>query len=203
MEIRVIQSSVGRYNLLSNDKNYTFSMAIYNENNKICEENGIKAILYYYGEADEAGDFEDPINNIETIFEKCFKYSSGIISSTDYKAQCLLFTKVYKENFYKIDGFMLNRHKEKVKKQIEDLQKELKWQTFIPEISYTVSKILNREIKNNEGSIEYYRNKNKELKEDSESYISNLKYIEKLESKIEFLRNIIKIEEILEPNEPK
>jgi len=47
-----MQCSVGRFNLLSNEKNLSFSVGIY-ENDKLINVDGIDAVLHYFGDPDD------------------------------------------------------------------------------------------------------------------------------------------------------
>lgn len=124
MELKVTQCNVGKYNLLGNEKSLSFYMGIY-DNNKLIEVDGIKALLHYSGEPDELSDFEDAINNLESIYEKCLKYADKVISSVDYEAQCLLFIKVYTDNFELINETQKTKERIAIEKGIQKLQKEL------------------------------------------------------------------------------
>ena len=71
--LRVIQNSVGRYNLLSNEESLCFSMGLFDDD-KLMSDGETKAKLYYSGDPDEKYGFEDAINNLDFVFEKCFEY---------------------------------------------------------------------------------------------------------------------------------
>lgn len=176
--IKISQCNIGQYNLLSSEKSLSFYMSIYTEDNKIYEEDGIKAQLYYSGDPDELYIFEDALNNLGEVFQKCFKYSNMIYSSTDYKSQCLLFAKVYHENFETLEINMKSKRNKDILEEIVRLQKKLSY-GVLDDISYEVEDCINKEIKSNQKMIDYYLQKNSELKEGTETYNKNLEYISK------------------------
>jgi hypothetical protein len=174
MELRVIQCQVGQFNLCSNEKSLSFYMGIY-EYNKPIEVNGVNAILHYSGEPDEVDYFRDAFNNLENIFTKCFEYSQRIWSTTDYKAQCLLFAKLYQENYDKLNAQLVEKHKIEVQKEIEELQKGLNCDTILPDLSYSINTAIYKKIEGIKKSIEVNEKELIQLKENSEKYseISN------------------------------
>ncbi|RYD86165.1 MAG: hypothetical protein EOP50_22875 [Sphingobacteriales bacterium] len=97
MEIRVTQCQVGRFNLLSSEKTLEFSCGLYTDG-KLIEEDGVKAILKYSGEPDMI-DYFTSLDNLDAIFSHCFEFGSRISSSTDYVSQCLLFARLFRENY--------------------------------------------------------------------------------------------------------
>jgi len=183
MKIKITQCSVGKYNLLSDEKSLSFYMSIYDNDGKIIEENGIKATLHYSGEPDELYIFEDALNNIEEVFDKCLNYSKKVWSSTDYKAQCLLFYKIYQSNFDILESNMRIQRDENIKKEIERLQKQLTY-GVLEDLEYTMHKFIDLQIRSINNSIEYITKQNSELKEDSETFIKNKEKITKYETEI-------------------
>lgn len=195
MKIKISQCSIGKYNLLSNEESLSFYMSIYDNDNKVIEENGIKAQLHYSGEPDELYIFEDALNNIEEVFTKCLEYSKKVWSSTDYKAQCLLFYKIYQSNFETLEANMKAQRDENIKKEIERLQKQLNY-GVLEDLEYSMQKFVNKQIEFINKSIEYLTKQNSELKEDSETYIKNKERIIKYQKEIEDYQKILILEKI-------
>lgn len=193
-KIKVSQCSVGRYNLLSSEESLSFYMSIYTEENKVYEENGIKAQLYYSGEPDELYIFEDAFDNLEEIFRKCFEYSNKIFSTTNYKEQCLLFSKIYHEYFETLETNTRIERDKKLLYEIEKLQKLLLKTNALVDISYQVNNCLNEKIISNARMIDYYIKNNSELKEGTETYNKNLEQISKYEKNNEHLKKYIRHE---------
>lgn len=169
MELRLIQREVGRFNLLGSEKSLSFSMGLY-EDNKIIKEGNRTAKIYYFGEPEEEDYFADPFNDLETIFEKCYEYSNKVISSTDYAGDCLLFAKLYSANYESINAQLLEKHKERTTNKIAKLERELKWDEIVPEITHTVNGCIEKEIKKYRKWIESSEKELSELKEESEKY---------------------------------
>lgn len=190
MKIKVTQCQVGRFNLMSNEKSLSFYMAIQTMDGKTYEEDGIKAVLHYSGDENELHDFEDAINNLEYVWEKCYRDSDKVISSTPYRDQCLLFLRTYKANYELIDLNMLSDHCARIEKEIAKLQKELAWNTIIPEID--VTHVFANEIKEHERTIAYWEKELLSIKEGTEKYETTCKTIEKYRSKIKQLNDITK-----------
>ena len=187
-KIRVTQCSVGNYNLLSSEKTLSFFMGIYTEDNKVYEEDGIKAILHYSGEPDEIGIFKDALNNLAEVFDKCFEYAKRVYGTTDYKSQCLTFAKVYHEYFDTLENNMKVERNKEIEKTIERLKKKLTY-PVLDDISYEVETTLNNQIQSNQKMIDYYLEKNSELKEGTETYNKNLERISKYEKENLKLKN--------------
>lgn len=189
-KIKVSQCNVDRYKLLSSDKNLSFYMSIYTKDNKIYQEDGIFATLYYFGDPDEKYIFEDGIDNLGEIFQKCFEYSNKVWSSTDYKSQCLLFAKIYNQHFEELEENMKIERDKNILKEIEDLQKKLST-SLLTDINYEIDDSINKEIKSNQKMIDYYTNKNLELKEGTDTYNKNIENIEKYKNKNKILEDYL------------
>jgi len=186
-KIRITQCNVGRYNLFSSEESLSFYMSVYTEDNKVYEENGIKAQLHYSGEPDELYIFEEALDNLGEVFQKCFNYSTKVWSSIDYKAQCLLFAKTYHEYFDVLEFNMKLERDKNILEEIERLQKQLSY-GMLNDISYEVEQSINKLIKSKQDSINYLVKQNSELKEDSDSYIKNQERINKYNLEIEDLK---------------
>lgn len=167
--LKVTQCQVGQFNLLSNENSLSFYMGIIKDG-KIIEEDGVRAQLCFSGDPDEYDTFEDAFGNLDYVFEKCWKYANNIISSANYKKQCLLFAKVYRENYEEINNSLLKEHKEKTERKIKELQHELEWNMIVPEEIYSFNSIIKKEIKKHQDWIESNNKKMLDLKEESESY---------------------------------
>jgi len=186
-KIRITQCSVGKYNLCSSEQNLSFYMSICTEDNKVYEENNVKAQLHYYGDPDELYIFEDALNNLGEVFNKCFDYSNKIWNSTDYKLQCLLFVKIYHECFEILEANMKLERNKKILEEIERLNKKLSY-ALLDDISYEVESAIKKQIDSNQKMINYYLQKNSELKEETETYKKNLEQISKYEKANEKLK---------------
>jgi methyl-accepting chemotaxis protein len=194
MELKVTQNYKGRFNLLSNKEELSFYMGIYDENNKCVEVDGIKCILHFSGDEEP---FNNPFENIEYVYEKCWEYANSIISSTDYKAQCKTFAKVYQENFKLLDSQLLTKHKESIQKTIEKLQKELNKTSILSDLSYIYNSLINDNIRKLKNSIEQYEKWIQSYKEESKEFADYTEKIAKTKEKIEQY----KTEFIKEPEE--
>ena len=188
MELRV-KKGVGSYNLLDpKEKSFEFTLAIYIDGN-IVEENGIKALLQYSGEEEDRYDFENIYGDMGYIFSKCWEYSNRVYSTTNYKAQCILFAKKYKEYFEQLDETILKKKQEEAKKEIAELQKVLDSVTILPEIDSEVNFSINSEIKKLESLIKSGNTSLSELKEGTDSYNKFIKNIANCEAKIEYFKS--------------
>jgi hypothetical protein len=190
MKLRVTQCSVGKYYLGSNEESLSFYMSIYDDNNELIKENGLKAQIHYSGDPDDLYIFEDALSNIENVFTYCLEYSKKVISSVDYESQCLLFYKIYQQNFETINTNMRIERDKRIKEQIESLQKELECKDVIHDLQSSFENYIYSEIKRLNQRIDYYNEKNSELKEDSPTYQSNKKFISNFENTIEKYKDI-------------
>lgn len=189
MKIRVTQCSVGTYNILSNEESLSFYMSMYDDENKVIEQDGVKAQLHYSGDPDDIYRFEDAMNNIEEVFRYCLEYSKRVWSSIDYESQCLLFYKLYQENFELLEKNTKEARDARIKKQIEELQRQLT-HDCLNDLSWEFKRWKNNQIEQINKSIERLANGNLELKDDSETYKKNLTSIEKYKNKIEYYNQL-------------
>lgn len=147
MELQVLQSSVGRYNLLGHEETFEFTIGLCEDGTRsVIKEDGISAVLHYSGNKDEKDDFSDPFDNLEWVLEKCWEYAESIWSTVDYKKQCLLFARLYHDNHEAIDSCLAEKHIADTKKKIEELTKKLSWNNIIPDLSYKLNKLIERKI---------------------------------------------------------
>ena len=144
-EIKIVQSSTGKYDFMSNDEQFMFKIAIYQEG-KIYQEGMTKAIAHFQGEPDDQYYFEDPIANLADTIEKCLEWSGRIISSKNYLAECLLFTKMYSEHQVEIKNNYEQKLVDAINKEIDKLKKDLERMPGIPDIAYEVNKYLQSKI---------------------------------------------------------
>lgn len=194
-EIRVIQNSVERYNWLGNEETLRFSIGLY-EDGKVVEENGVRAILYYSGEVDEKYDFDNYIEDMDIgdIFNKCYQYANSVWSSTDYKAQCLLFAKIYQECHREILKNWIEQKDEKAKEEIERLRKDIgNYPRYFDKEYFTdaFANTIGEEIAKYERLANLQKQKLNEYKEGTKSFEKANKKIQEYQEKIENLKNLI------------
>lgn len=189
MNLRVIQNEVGKFNWLNqSEKSLSFSMGLYEEG-KLIEENGIKARIYYSGEPDDKSFFDDPFDNLEDVFQKCFDYSDRVISSTDYRAECLLFSKLYCSNYEQIDAQLVADKKERIEKKIAELQKELTYNTAIPDLSDISNYVINKKVQTLEKWLAIDQKEQDQVKEGTEKYSDLQKKIDRRKKEIGTLKS--------------
>jgi exoribonuclease II len=187
MELKVTQCNVGRYNLLGNEKSLSFYMGIYHDSKPI-EVNGAKAILHYSGEENELSDFEDAINNLSYVIEKCLSYAERVISTVDYEAQCFAFIKVYNDNFNEINENQKIKERNNLQAKIQRLQKELDGICDLPDDLYWfVNNFIKLKIKKYKKWQEPYVKELADIKEGTEKYAAVSKQISDYQQKIDTL----------------
>ena len=189
MKLKLLQNSVGIYNLFGSEKSISFSLALVDDDNKVIEEDGHNAILRYGGEVDEdiKQHLDDWKYSLEEVFNICYKYSSRVSSSTNYEAQCLLFAKLYNENYDYINDQMEQIERGLLQKQLEEIQEKLSKPTryVIPDLSHQTNYNFNQDITKYEKWLQNEQEKLKDFKEDSDSYKDSLAKIEKYQTKID------------------
>lgn len=192
MKIRVFNNHIGCFNLMNpSQKTFEFSMALLDDANKVIEVDGLKAVIKYSGEPDDKDYFEEPLENLGEVFNKCFEYGDRVWSGTDYKAQCLLFAKLYQENLEVMDAEMVKKHKEKTQKRIDELQKELQWNTILYDLTDDVNSAIQTKIGKIKKSIAFKEKELSELKEESEGYAKAKKYLDGYNAEIEKLQTFL------------
>ena len=191
MYLNVIQCSIGHYNLLSNDKSLSFSMILTeNENSReAINIDGINAMLYYSGDPDELEVFIDAYNNLEEVFEKCFTYAIKTWSTVNYRAQCLLFFKLFQENYTEINAYLVKKHVEDIKKKIIELNKQLERTIVIPDLSEIGNYCLDNRISEINNLIALYDKDLVQFRENSDNYNSIKSKIDKYRKEVELLSN--------------
>lgn len=186
MQIRVLNNQIGCFNIMNpSKKSFEFSMAILDDTNKTIEVDGVKAVIKFSGEPDDKYYFESPLENLGEVFGKCFEYGDRVWSSTDYKAQCLLFAKLYQENLEVMDAEAVKKHKEKTQKKIDELQKELNWNTILPDLTDDINSVIDDKIAKIKKSVAFKEKELLELKENSESYAKVKRYLDICNGEIE------------------
>ena len=151
MKLKLLQSQVGRFNLLGHEETYVFSLGLVRGDGEVEEREGVKAILYYSGEPEVRGEMEDYMEraDIGDIFRKCFEYAKNVCSSRDYMAEALLFIKLYQSAADEIQNNWKLRENANIQKQIDVLQKRLSEPYKYMSVEYVgdvVTEILQDEI---------------------------------------------------------
>lgn len=186
MELRVFNNHVGSFNLLiPSQKTFEFSMALVDDKRNIIEVDGVKAMISYSGDPEDEYMFEQPTENLHDVFTKCFEYADRVWSTRDYKGQCLLFAKLYMENYEAMDNEAVAKHKEETQKRIDKLQKELEWNTVLPDLTESINSAIDTKIAKVKKSVSFKEKELSELKEDSESYAKAKKYLDDYNAEIE------------------
>jgi hypothetical protein len=185
MKLKLIQNSVGKYYLGSNEEALSFSLAIVDEEGKILrDELGNQALIYYMGEPDYI--FDDYLEYMSQVVIKCLDYSIRVWGNTNYYAQCIFFLKLYKEN---MEELALNKQQElleKLKKQSEEIQKEIKYLEYFELLEIDLSP----KIKQYQGMVDYYQKQLEQLIPDTENYLKNKKAQDVYQRKINDLTNV-------------
>jgi hypothetical protein len=191
MELRVFNNQMGSFNILNpSQKSFEFSMGLCEDGiYKAIEVNGVRAVISFSGDEDDKADFEDPIENLGDVFTKCFQYSDKVWSTVNYKEQCLLFAKLYQENVDAMDAVMVEKHKVKTQKKIDELQKELNWNTILYDLADDINGAIQEKINKVKKSVAFKENELSELKEDSESYAKSKKTLDGYIAEIEKLQS--------------
>ena len=189
--LKVSQCSTGKYNMLSNEESLSFYMGIL-EDGEIIKEGENKASIHYSGDADELYYFERAVddNDIQFLFDKCFSYSNRVWGTNDYGGNCLLFAKIYSENFDEISENKAKVERERIENKIKRLQEGLNCSLGIDdyrdEIKNRIEEEINKYngwIEDNEKEISQYKegaDKIKELRERIDKYKRELIKIKKV-----------------------
>jgi hypothetical protein len=186
MELRVIQNHKGKFYLGSSEETLSFVLAIYDEENKIIEVDGIKARLSYMGDREP---FDSPLDDMPNVFNECFDYAKGVISSTPYEKECLLFAKIYQENFEGLDTKMKSKKQVEIETEIERLQKRLKYLNGIDDISWDVNNKLNKKIEIYTKWRDSAEKELEQIKENTDKHKEILEKVERYNKEIEFYNN--------------
>lgn len=191
MKIKIRQNWRSKYNLLSDDESLSFIMDIVDDKNNTITVDGIKARLQLNSDIES---YESPEDQICEIYNDCWKYATSVWSSTNYKAQCLLFAKLFNENYKELCETRILEQTEWISKEIERLQNKAKNLYGYDDISYEVSFGCNKEIEMYSKWIENNNKELEQLKENSEKAIQLINKNKEYQDKIEYFTNS-KIEE--------
>lgn len=164
--IKIRNNYRGKFNLLSSEETLSFIMDIC-EDNETIEINGIKARLQLNEDLEP---FDSPEDSIGEIYNKCYEYALHIWSTTDYKAQCLVFAKVFHENYKELCENRIQKQKESITKQIEELKTKLTHLYGYDDISYEVNTVLDDRIDMIKRWIVSNDDEVKQLKKNTEKY---------------------------------
>ena len=187
--IRVLQCSIGQYNLLSNEKSLSFVMGIYTKNNGVYTEDGVKALLSYSGEPDELEDFQQAEGNLYEVFNKCIKYANRVTSTTDYLSQTLLFYKIYKSHFDILEQNTKAARDKKLLKEIEYLTNQMNLSVLsdVDDLTCRIEQCIIKE----KDSLDYWSKKQLDYVEGSDSYESTQVTINQYQTKIDKLQSYL------------
>jgi hypothetical protein len=199
--IKINVNHVGKYSIGGSGLQHCFKMSIY-DGKEVVEYGGQKCIVSFTIDEENADqriinstDMDNLINNLVDIIGFALKHAECIISSTNYKAQLFAFLKCYREHFHEIDGSLRDELKEIVKKQIKDLEAKISLENIVPSpgelmidnyVFFDKTQKLKRIIKSSESKL-------LELKEDSNSYQSELKFMNKLKAELSEIEDLIQI----------
>lgn len=187
-EIKIRQCLVGKYNLLSNEPSLEFSMGLF-EDGKLIEDGDNQALLRYSGDADELEDFKYySEEDIGWIFEKCFKYANSVWSTTDYKGNAMLFYREYSKDFETMAEDMEKAEKEKIREQIEKLNKKLDSDLKPYDFRDDMADVIQKEIDKYNKWIDSEVEKQSQLKKNTEGYKECDERIVKYKEKIDALK---------------
>lgn len=101
----------------------------------------------------------------------------------DYKAQCLLFSKLYQENLELMDSEAVENHRKEVEKEIKKLQRELEWNSILPDLRDDINYAIQTDIDKIKKFITPTEKELLELKEKSEKYATLKKEIRRISRK--------------------
>jgi hypothetical protein len=166
-----MQSQVGCFNWANgNEKTFEFSLGLFDDDGKIIKQNGIAAQLRFSGSPDAESDFADPIECLGDVFTRCTSYGDSVWSSVPYKAQCLLFGRLYIEHYEAINATMLDAKRKRLTAEIERLRAELGNEVAVPELHWEMCGAVDTEVKSLERRIGVYSRDLDNLKEGTEAF---------------------------------
>jgi hypothetical protein len=179
MKLKVIQSQVGRFDLVHDTQSYVFKLGIVDNEGNIITKDGTKALLVYRGEPNEKHDFEDSMEELDWVYEQCWKYANSFIYSSDnYIAQCIVFWEVYINNHDLIDYNYASDRKSNIEKQIERLQNQLKNMKALPDLDWTGHFVFQKERTKYEACVSECEEVLKQLVKGTEMYEDENKRLE-------------------------
>lgn len=193
MNLKVRKNRIGKYNFLSDEETLSFILDIVDKDNNTIKENGVNARLELNKDIEP---IEDPFNQLEYVYEECWGYANNVISATDYKKQCLLFAKIFQENYQELCNNRIVSQKEEIEKQILNLQRKLSRLYGYDDISHVVNFLAQKEIDKYQKWLTEEEVKLNDVKENTKSYDKISKRIKNYNDKINFyLNSLIKIED--------
>lgn len=132
---------------------------------------------------DEQSDYFQMRNSfdIQELFEKSYKYISGMWSTEDYMGNLLLFEKLFSENFKTIYYNFLETRNNEIEKEIKELQSQIISEDM-PDLPIFNGK--EREIKKIQDSIAYHEKDLSQYKEWTEWYLKAEKRIQEYTEKL-------------------
>lgn len=133
MKLKVLTNRVGKWYLGDDTQMYRYKLAIVNDNGKVIEHNGHKCILEGMFEEDLDFDYEYELG---AIFFECWRYALNTWSSTNYQQQCISFFNVFDENYKEISGKIAELRKDKLRKKIAELEKQLGRPWALDDLTY-------------------------------------------------------------------
>lgn len=192
MKLRELQNQIGRYNIFNpGEETFEFTLAILDDNNKVVEENGVKARLQFSGSPEYAAEFMSPLDNLSNIFKICYKYARQAFGSIDYKAQCLLFSKLFKENFEELNATLVEKRNANILKQIEELQTLLKSTEALEPITDSINSLIKEDINFLQKKITLYEMQLADLKEGTPLFLKKKEALIKCMNNQEYLQKHI------------
>lgn len=132
---------------------------------------------------DEQSDYFQMRNSfdIQELFEKSYKYISGMWSTKDYMGNLLLFEKLFSENFKTIYYNFLETRNNEIEKEIKELQSQIISEDMPDQPIFNGKE---REIKKIQDSITYYEKDLSQYKEWTEWYLKAEKRIQEYTEKL-------------------
>lgn len=195
--IRVKQNEIGRFYTLNSDLQLVFSIGVY-EDDEIIKTNGYKCILHIEAEGEDILSLRDTLEeklvngDIDYLVERAFKYLDEVISSRDYESELLAFIKGYYGNYYEIQENLLNEKKEEIRRQIEELKRQLEYFEVNDSRSGTIYVLQKRLGRINE-RINSLRNGKEDYVKGSQPFIETGNRIQKLANRKSVYEKIIRL----------
>ncbi len=133
---------------------------------------------------DEQSDYFQMRNSfdIQELFEKSYKYISGMWSTKDYMGNLLLFEKLFTENYESISRNFSTVRNQEIEKDIAQLRSQIIEEWDIPDLPDLNGK--EREIKKIQDSIAYHEKDLSQYKEWTEWYLKAEKRIQEYTEKL-------------------
>lgn len=191
MELKIIQNSLGRYNLLGNEESLAFSMAIIGEDGKVITDGTNKASVDYSGDPEEKDEFDDNLEDISFLFGKCLGYSKRVFGSKDREGDCYFFARIFSDNFDEISTAFGAKKRSVLEKKLERIQQELSSNLSLTDARADISQEITKEVRKYEGWVTYSEKELAQLLPDSEKAQKERERIEGYKTKIEKLNSVL------------